>query len=135
MREAAKQNEIQRASQSRKRALPLKRRFTKAGVHPFDEVQWRMHKVLVRGSNGSKEERELEFPAFWSDNAASIAGSKYFRGRIGSPERETSVRSMITRVVSVISAWGRDSGYFSTEDESTAKPRPCSPARAASIAA
>ena len=119
MREAAKQNEIQRASQSRKRALPLKRRFTKAGVHPFDEVQWRMHKVLVRGSNGSKEERELEFPAFWSDNAASIAGSKYFRGRIGSPERETSVRSMITRVVSVISAWGRDSGYFSTEDEST----------------
>jgi len=97
--------------------LPLKRRFTKAGVHPFDEIEWRMHKVLVRGSNGSKEERELEFPAFWSDNAASIAGSKYFRGRIGSPERETSVRSMITRVVSVIRAWGRDSGYFSTEDE------------------
>ena len=104
-----KQNQIERARQNRKRALPLKRRFTKAGVHPFDEIEWRMHKVLVRGSNGSKEERELEFPAFWSDNAASIAGSKYFRGRIGSPERETSVRSMITRVVSVIRAWGRDS--------------------------
>lgn len=112
-----KQNQIERARQSRKRALPLKRRFTKAGIHPFDEIEWRMHKVLVRGSNGSKEERELEFPAFWSDNAASIAGSKYFRGRIGSPERETSVRSMISRVVSVIRAWGRDFGYFSTEDE------------------
>ena len=116
---ATKQSEIERARQNRKRALPLKRRFTKAGAHPFDEIEWRMHKVLVRGSNGSKEERELEFPAFWSDNAASIAGSKYFRGRIGSPERETSVRSMITRVVSVIRAWGRDSGYFSTEDEAT----------------
>ena len=69
-----KQNQIERARQNRKRVLPLKRRFTKAGVHPFDEIEWRMHKVLVRGSNGSKEERELEFPAFWSDNAASIAG-------------------------------------------------------------
>ena len=112
-----KQNQIERARQNRKRVLPLKRRFTKAGVHPFDEIEWRMHKVLVRGSNGSKEERELEFPAFWSDNAASIAGSKYFRGRIGSPERETSVRSMISRVVSVIRAWGRDSGYFSADTE------------------
>ena len=115
MRSTAKRREVD--THHKKYAIPLKRRFTKAGVHPFDGVEWRTHRVLVRGSNGSKEERDLEFPAFWSDNAANIAGSKYFRGRIGSPERETSVRSMITRVVTVIRTWGRDFGYFSTVEE------------------
>lgn len=117
MPSTVRRNESGRRDLATKRPLPLKRRFTKVGVHPFDEIEWRMQKVLVRGSNGSKEERELEFPSFWSDNATNIAGSKYFRGRIGSPERETSVRSMITRVVSVIRTWGRSAGYFSTNEE------------------
>src|SRR3989344_4217764 len=67
--------------------------------------------------NTTSEERELEFPEFWSDNAASIAGSKYFRGRIGSAERETSVRSMIERVAGNIKNWGMKSGYFDTKAE------------------
>ncbi len=98
-------------------ALPLKRLFTKEGAHPFDEVEWKKTKITVRGINSHVEERELEFPAFWSDNAANIAGSKYFRGRIGSEERESSVRSMIGRVAGKITEWGVTFGYFNTEDD------------------
>jgi len=102
-----------------KKRLPLRRVFTKEGVHPFDQIVWRKIKVTVRGSgmNTTTEERELEFPEFWSDNATSIAGSKYFRGRIGSDERETSVRSMISRVVGVIRGWGLRFGHFTGEEE------------------
>lgn len=101
------------------RKLPLKRLFSKEGVHPFELISWRKIKVTVRGSgmNSTVEERELEFPEFWSDNAASIAGSKYFRGRIGSSERETSVRSMIERVAGNIKNWGTKFGYFDTKAE------------------
>jgi ribonucleoside-diphosphate reductase alpha chain len=99
--------------------LPLKRLFTREGVHPFDAVAWKKVKVTVRGSgmNTTSEERELEFPEFWSDNATSIAGSKYFRGRIGSGDRETSARQMINRVVGVIREWGIRFGYFGDEQE------------------
>ncbi len=99
--------------------LPLKRLFTKEGIHPFDQVGWRRVKVTVRGSGMNKtvEERELEFPDFWTDNAGSIAGSKYFRGRIGSPERESSTRSMITRVVSTICGWGLKFGHLADQAE------------------
>ena len=99
--------------------LPLKRVFTREGVHPFDEVGWKTVKVAIRGSGMNKtvEERELEFPDFWSDNATSIAGSKYFRGRIGSSEREMSVKQMIERVAGNIRAWGVKFGYFDTTEE------------------
>lgn len=99
------------------KSLPLKRWFTKEGVHPFDEVRWKKINVTVRGINGHREERELEFPDFWSENAASIAGSKYFRGCIGSDGRESSVRQMIARVAHTIRAWGIQFGYFGEEKE------------------
>ena len=97
--------------------IPLKRVFTKTGVHPFDEVKWKKVKVTVRGINKHVEERELEFPEFWSDTATSIAGAKYFRGRIGSSDRESSARQMIDRVAGTIRLWGLRSGYFDTEEE------------------
>ncbi len=101
------------------RKLPLKRVFTREGAHPYDQVGWKKVRVTIRGSgmNSTVEERELEFPDFWSDNACSIAGSKYFRGRIGSPERESSARSMIDRVVRVISEWGVRFGHFNDTAE------------------
>ena len=102
---------------ARAKKIPLKRLFTKSGIHPFDAVGWKKVSVLVRGINGHTEERELEFPDFWSDNAAQIAGAKYFRGRIGSDTRETSAREMISRVANTIAGWGMASGYFSTEEE------------------
>ncbi|MBI2640792.1 MAG: vitamin B12-dependent ribonucleotide reductase [Candidatus Sungbacteria bacterium] len=97
--------------------LPLERLFTKEGVHPFDEITWKKIKITVRGINNHVEERELEFPDFWSDNAANIAGSKYFRGRIGSAERETSARSMVSRVADTARAWGLKFGYFTDDTE------------------
>lgn len=97
--------------------LGIRRQFTKEGVHPFDEVGWKKVKILVRSSNGHKEERELEFPEFWSEHAVNIAGSKYFRGRIGTDERETSAKQMITRVASNIREWGTKCNYFDTEEE------------------
>lgn len=93
--------------------------FSREGVHPFDLISWKKVKVTVRGSgmNSTVEERELEFPEFWSDNACNIAGSKYFRGRIGSFERESSARQMIDRVVGVIAKWGMKFGHFDTDEE------------------
>src|SRR3989338_2985579 len=98
--------------------IPLKRVFTKEGAHPYDQVAWKNMKVTIRGSgmNSTVEERELEFPDFWSDNACSIAGCKYFRGRIGSPERESSARQMIDRVVQVLAEWGVKFGHLDGED-------------------
>lgn len=97
--------------------LPLKRLFTKDGIHPYDEVQWKKVKINVRNTNGQSEERELEFPNFWSDNAINIAGSKYFRGKIGTPERESSVKQMIARVANAIHDWGIKFGYFDSKEE------------------
>jgi ribonucleoside-diphosphate reductase alpha chain len=102
---------------ARPKKIPLKRFFTKTGVHPFDEIAWRRLTITVRGNNGHAEDREIEVPEFWSDNASNIAGSKYFRGRIGSAERESSVRQIITRVAGTMSRWGLSSGYFDTPEE------------------
>lgn len=96
--------------------LQVPRRFSKAGVSPFDEVKWRIAKVKTKGVGGQTHERELEFPEFWSDSAAHIAGTKYFRGRIGSNEWESSARQMIGRVVQTIRSWGLSFGYFKTEE-------------------
>ena len=99
--------------------LGVKRHFSTEGVHPYDEVGWKKVKVMVRSTNGHKEERELEFPDFWSEHAVNIAGSKYFRGRIGTEERETSAKQMISRVAENMRAWGEKCGYFENEEEAT----------------
>lgn len=96
--------------------IRLNRVFSRAEVHPFDEVEWRRVPVTVRNMRGDTEERELEFPVFWSEHATSIAGSKYFRGRVGSDGRESSARQMILRVVETIRHWGVESGYFDTKE-------------------
>ncbi|MBI5138567.1 MAG: vitamin B12-dependent ribonucleotide reductase [Candidatus Vogelbacteria bacterium] len=97
--------------------LNLKRQFTREGINPFDEVSWKYVRVTVRNSNGSKEERELEFPDFWTESAAQIAGTKYFRGRVGSDERENSARQMIGRVAKTMREWGEKGNYFEDEKE------------------
>lgn len=96
--------------------LSVPRHFSHAGISPFDEVRWRIAKVKAKGVGGEMHERELEFPEFWSDSAAHIAGTKYFRGRIGSAEWETSAKQMIGRVVTTIKAWGTKFGYFKTTE-------------------
>ena len=93
-----------------------KRYFTGEGEHPFDRITWSTRRVKVNGPNGAVE-RDLEFPDFWSDAACKIAGSKYFRGRIGTAEWETSAKQMIGRVASTLRRWGLEFGYFDSEAE------------------
>src|ERR671923_124670 len=95
-----------------------RRYFTIPGRDPFDEIEWETRDALIPGKSGPVfEQRDVEFPKFWSQTATNIVAQKYFRGRMTSPERERSVRQMIGRVVDTISGWGRKDGYFATEDE------------------
>src|SRR3954452_9291186 len=99
-------------------SLAVRRLFTIPGRDPFDEVEWEIRDAFIPGKNGPAfEQRKVEFPKFWSQTATNIVAQKYFRGRMSSPERETSVKQMIGRVVGTISGWGREGGYFATEEE------------------
>src|SRR6201986_2166909 len=98
--------------------LAVRRLFTIAGRDPFDEVEWEIRDAHIPGKNGPAfEQRAVEFPKFWSQTATNIVAQKYFRGRMSSPERERSVKQMIGRIVSTVGTWGREGGYFASEDE------------------
>src|SRR6188472_4525437 len=95
-----------------------KRYFTVPGVAPFDAIEWELRHAFIPGKNGPAfEQKDVEFPKFWSQTATNIVAQKYFRGRMSSPERETSVRQMIGRVVDTIGGWGREGGYFADDEE------------------
>ena len=98
--------------------LAVRRHFTIPGRDPFDEIEWETRDAFIPGKDKPVfEQKDVEFPKFWSQTATNIVAQKYFRGRMTSPERERSVRQMIGRVVDTISAWGRKDGYFATEEE------------------
>ncbi len=98
--------------------IGVPRYFTEAGAEPFDAVEWETRDALIPGKDGpSFEQREVEFPTFWSQTATNIVAQKYFRGKLNSPERERSVRQMIGRVADTITAWGTKDGYFADNDE------------------
>jgi ribonucleoside-diphosphate reductase alpha chain len=101
--------------------LTCDRRHTTPGVHPFDEVEWELRDAVIGDpDNPAFEQRGVEFPKSWSQNATNIVAQKYFRGRLGSDERESSVRQMIARVAGTIAGWGRDGGYFATDEDADA---------------
>jgi ribonucleoside-diphosphate reductase alpha chain len=98
--------------------LGVRRFFTIPGRDPFDEIEWETRDALIPGKDGPAfEQKDVEFPKFWSQTATNIVAQKYFRGRMSSPERERSVKQMIGRVVHTIVAWGRDGGYFADDEE------------------
>ncbi len=98
--------------------LGVKRYFTIPGRDPFDEIEWEIRDALIPGKGGPAfEQKGVEFPKHWSQTATNIVAQKYFRGRLGAPERESSVRQMIGRIVDTVSAWGRDGGYFADDEE------------------
>ncbi len=102
----------------REASVALQRFFTIPGRDPFDEVEWELRHALIPGKDGPAfEQRDVEFPRFWSQTATNIVAQKYFRGRMSSPERERSVRQMIGRIVDTIGGWGRQGGYFATDEE------------------
>src|SRR5690348_14268514 len=98
--------------------LSIRRYFTNPGVHPFDAVEWELRDARIgHGEKISFEQRDVEFPKSWSQNATNIVAQKYFRGQMGSPAREHSVKQMIGRVASTIATWGRKGGYFSSDED------------------
>src|SRR6266498_1504188 len=98
--------------------LGVRRYFTIPGRDPFDEVEWETRDAFIPGKGKPVfEQKGVEFPKFWSQTATNIVGQKYFRGRMGSPDRERSVKQMIGRVVGTVGTWGREGGYFANDDE------------------
>jgi len=98
--------------------LGVRRYFTIPGRDPFDEIEWEIRDALIPGRNGPAfEQRGVEFPKFWSQTATNIVAQKYFRGRLSSPERESSVKQMIGRVVDTVVSWGKQGGYFLDDEE------------------
>ncbi|MFC0096014.1 vitamin B12-dependent ribonucleotide reductase [Micromonospora marina] len=107
-------------SRSRNKAgagLKIERVWTTEGVHPYDEVAWERRDVVMtnwRDGSINFEQRGVEFPASWSVNAANIVTTKYFRGAVGTPEREWSLRQLVDRVVDTYRTAGEEYGYFAT---------------------
>jgi ribonucleoside-diphosphate reductase alpha chain len=96
----------------------VERRFTEPSVHPFEAIEWEIRDAVIGDPAAPAfEQREVEFPASWSQNATNIVAQKYFRGQLGAAERERSVKQMVSRVAGTIARWGREGGYFAaTED-------------------
>jgi len=102
--------------------LHIQRVFSTPGRHPYDEVVWERRDVVQTNWKTGEtvfEQKGVEFPQFWSVNASTIVTTKYFRGAIGAPERESSLRELIDRVVGTYVTTGREQGYFATDEDAT----------------
>jgi ribonucleoside-diphosphate reductase alpha chain len=98
--------------------LSIERRFSSAGTHPFDQIEWEVRDAVIGNPESPAfEQRGVEFPKSWSQNATNIVAQKYFRGQLGSDKRESSVKQMIGRVAGTISEWGRTGGYFASDED------------------
>ena len=103
----------------RAKGLTFERRWTQPGVHPYDEITWETRTAAIGNESGKLvfEQKDVEVPEFWSQLATNVVVSKYFRGHVGTPERETSVRQLIDRVVNSITAWAETQHYFATDED------------------
>jgi ribonucleoside-diphosphate reductase alpha chain len=100
--------------------IGIRRHFTTEGIHPYDEVRWELREARItdyRNGAVAFEQLGVEVPATWSVNATNILAQKYFRGTLGTPEREHSLKQVIDRVVDTITTWGAQDGYFGDEEE------------------
>ena len=105
-----------------KDGLAFARYFTTPGLDPFDAVEWETRGAVISNERGEIvfEQQDVEVPKAWSQTATNVVASKYFRGTLGTPERERSARQLIGRVVRSIGAWGRAQGYFEGEPDAQA---------------
>jgi ribonucleoside-diphosphate reductase alpha chain len=103
--------------------IGIRRFFTEPGVHPYDTVEWERREARIPNYKDGTDaffQADVEFPVEWSQNATNIVAQKYFRGTLGTPERETSLRQVIDRVADTITAWGHRDGYFVDDGEAEA---------------
>ncbi|MGI5274592.1 vitamin B12-dependent ribonucleotide reductase [Nonomuraea sp. CA-218870] len=111
---------VTRGGKRPRKGLKMKRIFTTAGVHPYDEIAWERRDVVMtnwRDGSINFEQRGVEFPEFWSINATNIVTTKYFRGAVGTPQREHSLKQLVDRVVGVYTRTGLEHGYFAGEED------------------
>src|SRR6266705_4528850 len=99
--------------------LTVRRFFTKAGVSPYDELEWELRLAQITDSKGAIifEQKDVETPKDWSMTATNIVASKYLHGRVGTGERETGMRQLVARVAETIRDWGMNDGYFRTAED------------------
>ena len=103
--------------------IGIRRHFTDAGTHPYDTVQWERRDARItnfRDGTVAFEQTDVEFPTTWSLNATNIVAQKYFRGTLGTSEREQSLKQVADRVVDTVTAWGVADGYFVDDEEAQA---------------
>jgi len=100
------------------RGLKIERYFTSPGIDPAEELAWELRSATITDETGKVifEQKDIEVPKSWSALATNVVSSKYFRGPLG-PERERSVKQLVGRVVTTLGKWGRDGGYFATEED------------------
>jgi len=112
---ASKQTETGR----RTKGLSFKRLFTKPGTHPFDEIEWELRTAVISNEKGETifEQKDVEVPKSWSMTATNVVASKYFHGPLASPDREHSVKQIVERVARTMTGWGRNGGYFASEED------------------
>jgi ribonucleoside-diphosphate reductase alpha chain len=105
-----------------KAGLKVERYFTRAELNPYDQIEWEQRAASITNERGKVvfEQANVEIPKAWSQMATNVVVSKYFRGPLGSPQREHSVRQMIGRVVNTITHWGSKDGYFAAEEDAQA---------------
>src|SRR5690242_19820187 len=101
------------------KGLEFRRYFTRDGVSPYDTLEWEYRTAAITSESGEVifEQKDVEVPKSWSMTATNIVASKYFHGKKGTPERESSVRQLVERVATTIAQWGRQGGYFAGEKD------------------
>ncbi len=101
------------------RGVKLERYFTRAGIHPYEEVEWEIRSATIANDKGKVvfDQPQVEVPKLWSQMATNVVASKYFRGPLGTPGRERSVRQLIGRVTNTVTSWGKADGYFASEED------------------
>src|SRR3990167_8623272 len=113
------EKKVARAESKVGSGLKLERYFTRAQSNPYDEIEWENRTAAIVNEKGKVvfEQANVEIPKPWSQMATNVVVSKYFRGPLGSPQREHGVRQLIGRVVTTITSWGRADGYFAGEED------------------
>ncbi|HEX6310438.1 MAG TPA: ribonucleoside-diphosphate reductase, partial [Acidimicrobiia bacterium] len=103
--------------------IGIRRHFTEPGADPYDTVDWERREARIPNYKDGTDaffQPDVEFPVTWSQNATNIVAQKYFRGTLGTPEREWSLKQVIDRVVNTITRWGERDGYFVDDEEADA---------------
>ncbi len=114
-----RKSDVALAAEQYGKGISMDRYFTKEGVHPYDLLTWEKRTASITNEKGAVvfEQKDIEVPSTWSQTSVNIVAQKYFRGKVGTPERETSMKQLMSRVAVTMANWGRKDGYFATKKD------------------